>query len=185
MPAGVQQVRVLAIGGGGGGQKGDKCGARSGHLNSTTLPVQAGTNYRIKVGNGGPPGRDGGESKINDTLTAAGGKSDTAWECYEFEHPDDGNWTLILSIIKNQNISEGPPGNRNGRGAGGPGGGGILINGKGPQAEFLNDDNTTLIGRGGHGYGAGAGASGPRKDAYGNHYIGGTGLSGLVYIEWD
>ena len=189
MPAGVDEIRVLAIGGGGGGQGGCGCGATSGHLKSMKFSVQAGTNYGIEVGKGGSSGQDGDPSYFfKDDINlffAAGGKSGTGYECYEFQHPDGENWSLILSIIKNQNISEGPPGNRTGENTGGPGGGGIMINGKGPQAEYPDGNKDPLEGIGGHGYGAGGGASGPGQDDRGYHFRAGDGASGLVYIEWD
>lgn len=74
-------------------------------------------------------------------------------------------------------------------GGGGGGGGGILLDGQGPSAMGgQNEDTTTWPCQGNHGYpgqggsGFGAGGGGGGNFAVGSP--GGTGASGLVYLEW-
>ena len=67
---------------------------------------------------------------------------------------------------------------------GGGGAGGILINGRGPTASLGKDGGAY----GGIGYGSGGGGGFLNRTTDSNgwkYHPGGTGASGMVYVEWD
>ena len=70
----------------------------------------------------------------------------------------------------------------------GSGGGGVLMNGMGPNAD---DGTGSIRGFGGKGFGAGGGAGGAYTYLQNGEYVwgpylaGGSGVPGLVYVEWD
>ena len=185
VPSGVSQVRVLLVGGGGGGRWGQGCGAYSGARNLLNLTVVTGTKYKIVVGKGGQSGSNGGWSEF-DQSSAKGGRSDTGHECAGSRYEGkDADWPQRLSVLKQQKIREGADGPSRGiANAGGRGGGGIVMawEEKVFFAGYSRKTATQFRGRGGEGYGAGGGAGGSVDEM---RREGGDGFHGLVYIEWD
>lgn len=85
VPAGVNSVRVLCVGGGGGGCSGHQGGGGSGYVNTGTISVSPGQNISITVGSGGLGAQavvstntvigitPGGSSSFGGSVTANGG----------------------------------------------------------------------------------------------------------------
>ena len=85
-----------------------------------------------------------------------------------------GDYTGLLSLFVENNITAGSGGaGGTGSHAGGGGAGGVLINSFGPAAQ---DGNQSWSGKGGLGYGAGGGAGGFDFNINGTRYGGGDGV---------
>jgi fibronectin-binding autotransporter adhesin len=125
--------------------------------------------------NGGPLGAPGG--------AGGSGGSDGADALY-LGGTGQGDYSALLSIFIDNVFSAGAGGLggtfANSIWNGGGGAGGILFNGIGPSA---GDGSQSGSAQGGIGYGAGGGAGGYNGASI--RYAGGSGASGLVYVEWD
>jgi hypothetical protein len=94
-----------------------------------------------------------------------------------------GDYSSLLSIFTESQFTAGAGGlGGTGSHAGGGGAGGILINNLGISAF---DGAQSWSGKGGEGFGAGGGAGGLDFQVNSNRWAGGSGASGLVYVEWD
>jgi hypothetical protein len=173
-PAGVYQVDVVAIGGGGAGQDNwaNPAGGGAGLGWKNDIPVQPGTSYDVVVGagatsttSGNSAQLKGGNSYFVDQVTVAGmgGGNESGSVCYA----DGPN--------SNGNSGGGYVGDGGGAGGSAPsyqGGGGAggyqSRGGNGNESSFPNYSSD----------GAGAGGGGYYSSTYGSAAGGGTGLTG-------
>jgi hypothetical protein len=124
-------------------------------------------------GNAGSPGGRGGTAGGNGLLSSGSSMPIGLGQ---------GSYSASIATFSANNLSAGAGGAGGTMShAGGGGAGGILINGVGLLA--ANGSQATS-GRGGIGYGAGGGAGGYDQSGT-TRYAGGSGASGLVYLEYE
>ena len=231
VPVGVEYLRALVVGGGGGGRSWVSGSGGSGYVKASTIKVIPETTYQVTVGTGGA-GAAGGAKNYGvkgldssfSPITAEGGfpegngGSGSGGYSYDCSSATDeggsggsdgklcngngspggkgqGSYLHLISIFNKSSVTAGAGGkcgiclnSNGGKYITGGGGGGVLINGNGPNGGNGKLSSATAQGaKGGVGYGAGGGAGGwsGTGGSEGTAQAGGAGASGVVYLEWD
>lgn len=147
----------------------------------------------ICAGGGNPgsengPGGAGGSGGGYGSPSIAGWGGNTGGNSSDGYGAGQGNFASYLALFHRNSITGGgggQPASNNTTTWGGGGGGGILYNGSGPTGgQGWWGLGFVLMGAGGSGYGAGGGGGQANctSQCFGS---GGSGASGLVYVEWS
>jgi hypothetical protein len=211
VPGDVKSVRVLVVGGGGGGATGHGNGGGSGHVRKGTFAVTPCTTLTLTIGQGGATNASGGQSSFGNLLSAQGGSGGqqnasgsgaggsggggagnsgfggdggsngaAGQNGQTYTGGAGGNFDSLPGFFGANALTAASGGSKGSSShAGGGGGGGVLIGGAGPGG---GNGNQSWSAKGGGGWGGGGGGGGYSGGTYAT---GGTGASGIIYIEWD
>ena len=184
VPAGVEKMSVVLVGGGGGGSYSwaNSAGSGGGLAYKNDIAVTAGDTYTFRVGYGGWNTSHGTDTELRDSsgtvlFKATGGKYNGTTPSNTY---DQGYSKPVAGTITPDNLQSGKGGlcSSNGYGGGGGAGGYTGNGGNGSYGSTLNSNSGAGSGSPHGSGGAGGGGGGYGSSTYGFAGGGGVGLFG-------